>query len=268
MPNATGGSTFGSNCPSIRISTNSTELVILTHSAAVYVSVDGAAPTKYTQTAGIAVVITGLSGTHTYNIWCSDVFRLYVGILSGSFSNVTDKKRLDQFGDSITQGGSGGFSTQGDVETFAAASALGYVGGTYGVGGNTIAALNTRLDTVLAAKTVTGSDVAIIAVGRNDGATASGTRQSGYVSIINKLIAKGYGKILCRSVLRDGDGDSYPLINADIAAAVTTVADAKAVYVDIEGWSPVATHDDVHPIEAGYITMRGYAIADYPAYLP
>jgi hypothetical protein len=257
----------GTNPPSIMFKATTDSLYIATYSPTVFVSIDGAAPTKYTRTAGQGVLVTGLSGEHTYNIWSTSPQVLYVGIGSGSFSALTPLRRLDQFGDSITAGGASG-TVAGDVETFAVAAALGYVGGTSGLGGNTIATLGTRLTGVLAAKTVTGSDVAILAIGRNDIATASATRQSGYVSLINALITKGYGKIICRSVLRSDNGTSYTAVNDDIIAAIATVGDPKAVYLDIEGWFPVSQPDDTHPDVAGYEQMRVYGIADYPAVLP
>lgn len=264
--------TAGSAVPCVRFRCSATQLFVLTSQAYVFVSVDGAAPTRYAtgyaaSTPKLFTVPATYDGTaHNYSVWApnvmstSGVFGVYADAPPVTLSTAG---RLDQFGDSITRGA--GSTSPGDVETMSVAANLGYVGSTYGVDGNTVAALQARMASALLIKdTDVSKDVAIIAIGRND-AVWDAAAISNYTDIINQLLVK-YKTIICRGVLPEG-ANLWPTQNNGISALVTSLANARVKWLDTSAWSGIATADGVHPTDAGYVTIRGYAVAAYPALL-
>ncbi|MEO0870822.1 MAG: SGNH/GDSL hydrolase family protein [Pseudomonadota bacterium] len=261
------------NCGSIAIRGNYSEIVMVSKSRYFYLSEEGGAPTRYDVGAGggtndmRVVKITGLSGVKRYNAWggaSSENFSVG-GKIAGSRSDPGIAGTLDQYGDSITQGNSTGIS-KGEPELFHVASALGRVGTNFGIGGDTTAKLLARVPSILAEKTVTSSDVAIIAIGRNDspGNPMDAQNVTDYETIVTALLNAGYGRVICRGVLENETNDFSPY-NADIQSIVTGYADARVVFCDVSGWTDVTYVDGTHPDSAGYATMATYAISDYPA---
>jgi lysophospholipase L1-like esterase len=257
----------GSSVPSLRFRTTATKLLIQSSNNFVYVSIDGAAPTKYdtSNTTALATqvfTVSGLSGDHVYNVWASNnVSSSRFSVASdASIIDLSSKRRLDQWGDSLTGGDQPGAGLSGDVETMSVASVLGMVGSTYGIGGETIAGLAGRMANNVTGKTASASDVCIIAIGRND-TVWDATAITNYTAIISAALAK-YGRVLCRGVLPEG-ANLFPTVNNGISALVTSIANANVVFVNTSSWSGIATADGVHPTAAGYVTVRGYAAAAY-----
>lgn len=258
-----------SNVGAARIRGNFTKLVVASNGKSgfsdVYVSVDGGAPTKYTLpltpgVGGYAHQITGLSGTHTYTVWTNLDGIIFSAAGDGPHVDVGSKAQIHQFGDSITNGGSAVPTVLGEIDVLRVAAAMGYAGMTAGIGGQTVEALDTALVTYLAALTVTADDVAIVAAGRNNaGASWTGATDTAYASVISKLVAKGYGKIICRGILPDANrASTYPTENGYIEDAVTAAANADVVFCDVSTCPAFGSGDNVHPNAAGYATIAAY----------
>lgn len=251
---------------SIRFRAAATKLYIFASATHVFYSRNGGAPVRIA-TDGRGGFVEGLDGAlATYTVWSSGNNYLSVGA-DAALVDVGAKKRFDAFGDSIKAGDSvaGAYDqTRGDVETLGVAAALGFAGATYGLSGQTIAQLQTNITTILAALPAAGPlDVAELAIGRNDVAAGfDAARQTSYAAIIDALIAKGYGRVICRGVL---PAPVWTAFNAGIESLVAARADPKVVYVNTDSWSGIATGDGTHPTIAGYTAIRSYAI---PAYTP
>lgn len=269
------GTTNGSNIGSIKIAGAFSELyaAVTGNPARIGVSKNGGAPSFYSVTDDgtpkLKTIRVPCDGSlATYNIWDSGGGLAGGGHFSvagdATRQTVGDRKRMDQFGDSITFG-SGPGASQADVELMPVAAALGFAGSTVGVSGHTIAQCKTLLDTVIPLKTVTSADVAILAIGRNNvSGGIDSTEQADYLSCINKLLAKGYGKVLCRAILPDPNGvELWTAQNAALQAVVTTLADPKVIWVPTSTWLGYGSSDGLHPTAAGYVTLRGYAIPAY-----
>lgn len=232
---------------------------------AVWVSKNGAAPTKYAianpGSQGVVTEVSGLGGsTATYNVWVD-----HQGSNQTMFSVAGDtahldigtKKQLHQFGDSITFGVGG----LGEVDTLRVSASMGFAGLTMGVSGQTTTQLDTAMAGYLTNLTVTSSDVAVLAIGRNDVGSFNSTVQTAYTSIINKLITKGYGKIICRAILPSGDHSStFSTENAIIQSLVSAVGNANVVYMATSGCPVYSTvsNDLTHPDAAGYGVVAAY----------
>lgn len=266
------------NMPCVAVRGNPTELIITSRCRYTYVSVDGATPTRYDGGATNLeriINVTGLSGTKTYYVWAANTTstrtHLSVQLVGGTISNIATKQRMDQFGDSITNGtsGTGGLTSAGEVEYMRVAAALGYLGGNFGVAGNTVANLVLRVPQIISSKigasAIGANDVAILAIGRNDViGTWDATRISNYQTMVNDLLTAGYRRVLCRGILPEG-ANTWPAENASIQGIVTGFADPRVKFVDTSSWSGIQTSDVVHPNDAGYTTMAAYALAAYPA---
>lgn len=285
IPNSTPGYSYmvsGSNVPSTRIKTSARNLWVTSTNNYVFVSVDGGQATRYYSplwSGNVRVTQIKLDGNlHTYNVWQSRANGSNCIFSVGTDAPLNDigiKRRLDQYGDSITDGA--GSTSSGDVDTMQTAASLGMCGSAYGIAGETISQLLTRLPTLLAGKTVTSSDIAIIAEGRNNtGGSISAPILADYVSIINSLLSKGYGKVFCRGIIGStvsGANTYWPAENASLLAAVTSVANANVIFIDTSGWPVtfggtnggigIQLLDGTHPTDTGYITMAGYAITAY-----
>lgn len=279
LPAAVYGVT-GTNVPSVRFRTLSARhMIIVATSDYVYVSTDGAPAVRYWHTGvwdarAITVHLDGLA--HTYNVWQGNtkgngaVFS--VGV-DAPMVDVGDKIQMHQFGDSITA--CAGSESAGDAETMTVAAVLGCVGSTFGISGETVPQLNARLDALLAGITVNAGDIAIIAEGRNNAVGSwDSTLMGHYDSIIGKLLAKGYRRVLCRGIIGSAAPTTYfPLENASIQSVVTARADARVRFVDTSAWQVtsfgsnggvgIQLADNVHPTAAGYKTMVPLAVAAY-----
>lgn len=271
------GTSSNSNVASARVRGAIDKLYIGGNFDYVYVSKDGAAPSRYSVAAEANTpfrgrVLTGLGGgLATYNVWAKCNFsggRMHVGA-DVPFVDIGSKRRLDQFGDSITFGA--GCTSPGEVETMRVAAALGFTGSTCGISGYTIAQLDTLLTTVLPRRTITSNDVAVIAIGRNNvGGAFDAAETSGYQSIISKLLAAGYGTVLCRGILPAGDhGVTWPAENGSIQSIVAGLANPNVKFVDTSSYPTytTASNDNTHPDDAGYTTLAPYVEASYRAAL-
>lgn len=274
------GSSSNSDVPSVRIRGAINELYIAANSRYIYVSKNGAAPTRYdlgvvSNTPITGKILTGLGGDlASYNIWTGTITVLsgagHLGVSSPqALVDIGTKRRIDQFGDSITYGQ--GSTSPGDVEMMRVAAAIGFTGSTCGVSGYSIAQLDTLLTTVMPRRTVTSSDVAVIAIGRNHvGGAFDAAEISGYQSIISKLLTAGYGTVLCRGILPSGNlSTTWPDENGSIQSIVTGLANPNVKFVDTSGYPAYDTqsNDNTHPTDAGYTTLAPYVEASYRAAL-
>lgn len=260
-----------SNVGTIRFKAAATKLFVFASAPFVFYSRNGGAPVRVS-VPGNGTVIEGFDGTEAiFNVWSTSGYYLSAGA-DAPVVDVGTKKRMDQFGDSITAGDSlAGVADQnrGDVDALGVAAALGFAGSTYGKSGLTIAGLATDIGTLLGALPAAGSlDMAVLAIGRNDLVDGmDSTEQSDYNAIVDALIAKGYGRVLCRGVLPESGGP-FAAFNATMESLVTARADPKVVYINTNTWAGIATGDGVHPTIAGYATIRGYAIPAYTPHIP
>ena len=236
-----------------------------------FVSIDGAAPTRYGPLLSGMAVVPCDGNTHTYNVWSAGYTNIDVGV-DGPFQTITSTpKRLVQFGDSLTFGAYA--STEGNVETFGAAAGLGCVGSTFGLSGQTVEGLYADLTGILAGITTnTSADVAVLAIGRNNvGAVWTSTTNTDYAAMITQLRAK-FNKVICRGILNGGSGSTAPYLpsnatwpteNGYIQTLVTNAADPNVTYVDPTAWTDVAMANSTHPNDAGYATLIGHCITAY-----
>lgn len=234
----------------------------------IYVSKNGAAPTTVAitdpGTGGLCVEVGGLDGSvATYYVWTNKPKTGGLFCVAGDAAHVDcgTKYQMHQFGDSITYGG-GGAPVPGEVDVLRVAAAMGYVGLTAGIAGHTIAQLETALTSYLAALTVTANDVAIVTIGRNNtGGAFDGAETTSYTNIINALVTKGYGKIICRGILPSGNHSTeWTAENGSIASIVTGIGNANVVFCDVSGLGTYGTQasDNVHPDTSGYATIAAY----------
>uniref|UniRef100_UPI003B3BBEC3 SGNH/GDSL hydrolase family protein n=1 Tax=Sphingomonas sp. TaxID=28214 RepID=UPI003B3BBEC3 len=269
------------NAPAITVRGEYTTLAIAAQARYVDVSVDGGPITIYDTgtVVGQGVVLTGLSGTHTYSVSASAAIAgrwLSVGgfLGSGGIQNIATKRYLLQVGDSITQGDIFD-SNCGATDTYRVAAARGYAAGNLGVAGNTTAQLQARIDAALATMPSRGTnDIAIIAISRNDntyntdvGGNDGSFDQAtidNYTYIINALLAKGFGTVLCRGVLPETIG-SYPLKSASIQSIVTNMANPKVKFVSMADMGTVNRPDGVHPDALGYSQLAAIVQPKYVA---
>lgn len=251
-----------------------TEMFVIATSGNVYISKDGGYPRSYQlNSRGIAgLAYIPLDGSFSsYYVWCgepgSGANRIFAIGTNQSRQALSMQKRLIQFGDSISNGftSSAIQLTHGDVDTMHIAAHFGYVGSTTAVSGHTTANLQSNLSAWLAGYTVSSSDVAVVAIGRND-SVFDATWETNYTDIINQLLTKGFGKVLCRGVLPEGS-NLFPVTNAAIQARVTAASNPNVVFIDTSTWSGIETHDAVHPTQAGYHQITEYAKTAYAAYM-
>jgi hypothetical protein len=263
-----GADVWGTNLASARFTANCTGLLIVTHAQRVHVSVSGGVPsmidTGIADGASRAVYFPCTAGAQAYNVHADATAARYgsrllsVGVL-GTVSG-TAAAMLAQFGDSITAGNTG--SICGSVDTFEAAASLGMVGGTFGVGGQTTVGLHDRMDATLAGLDVRSGDVAIVAIGANDSAWTA-TQDTAYKGIVSKLLAKGFSKVLCRSLLRF-QGDTFSSLRTGIEATVASIADARVKHISTATVTPSA---GLHPDRAEYRVIAPQLAALYASAL-
>lgn len=275
---AVSGQTYGSNVGAIRVRGAFNRLVVtLNGPKKIGVSKNGAAPIYYSapDEAGNparAIVVPCDGSVSTYNVWDSGNTNSSGGtfaVAGDSFLlDIGARKDMDQYGDSITYG-SGPGATPVNTETMIVASAMGFLGSTNGVSGLTIAQMKTLLDSVLPAKVVVSLDVAILAIGGNsaeDGIDV--TDQADYSACIDKLLAKAYGKVLCRGILpRPGAETTIAAANAALKLVMDGKANSRLAWIEPVTWTGYETQDGTHPTAAGYLTIAGFAQPAYTAAL-
>lgn len=263
----------------MRIRTDSSKLLVFCYNRYFFISVDGGDPIRYDRgpTAPTASFyeVTLDGQLHTYNIWCrNSSWTANVGALSvaynGTLYDVGNKYKLDQFGDSITEGaGITSGAQAGEVDVHGAAAYFGRLGGSFGWSGEKTGGLKTRLPTLLPTLAPTVNDVAILAIGRNDtGAGWTAQVELDYANCIDQLIAV-YGKVLCRGIIPEGNPPAVPWSteNTTIAAIVAGKSNPNIIYINTDSWTDVQKADGTHPNEAGYATMREHCKTAYASYL-
>lgn len=272
------GSTYGSNIGSAKIRGAFTKMIVTVNgSRKIAVSKNGAAPTYYTAADESgdpvrAIVVPCDGSTSTYNVWDDGNYHT----AGGAFSIAVDsplldigiRRRFHQFGDSITYGPGPG-ATSVNTETMRVAAQLEFVGSTIGINGQTIAGCKTMLDNTLPLLTIGVDDVAILAIGGNsasDGIDA--TDQADYGLCIDKLLAKSYGKILCRGILPIASAQSIiDTANAALKSVMDAKANSRLVWIDPVTWTGYESQDNTHPTAAGYATIAGFAAPAYASAL-
>lgn len=268
------GTTYGSCINSVKIKGAFTKLAVtLNGTRKVGVSKNGGAATYYsvadeTDFPPRALIIPCDGSVSTYNVW-DDGNQVPTGgtfcvSADSAFLDIGTRRRLDQYGDSITFG-SGPGATSADTETMRVAAALGFVGSTNGISGQTVGGGKTMLDNVLPLRTVTTNDVAILALGGNNAADGiDSTEQADYGLCIDKLLAKGYGKVLCRGILPNaGAQAAVDAANVILKGVMDAKANPKLIWIDTSTWNTFTTIDGTHPDAAGYVSIAGYAIPAY-----
>lgn len=271
------GQNFGSNVGSIKLRGAFTKLTVSVNvSRKIAISKNGGDPTYYEiadeEGDSIRAILVPCDGsTSTYNVWDDGNGRNLNGHFAvagdATLMDIGTRRRLEQYGDSITFG-SGPGATSRNTETMRVAAAMGFVGSTNGVSGMTISGCDEMLDRVLPLKTIASSDVAILAIGGNSAAEGiDPTEQAAYSSCIDKLLAKGYGKVLCRGILNNAG--AQPLVdaaNVTLKAVMVAKVDVRLTWIDPITWT-FSTIDGTHPDAAGYATLAGYAVPAYTAAL-
>jgi hypothetical protein len=268
----------GTGIPSLRFTTTAKRMVVINPDPFVFVSIDGAAYTRYKATTAFGVYhVTYIDlpgGAHTYNVWQGSARGTNNVFAIGIDAAVTDcgaKRRLDQYGSSTTAGaGVGAANSDGQVETMSVAAALGMVGSTYGISGETIAGFVARMTALLAAKTVVSADVAVLQLGANDIGALDATATTNINNIITAMLAKGYGKVIVRghmSTLGQAGGTltSKTNDNLTLAGIVTAFGNANVTFVNpiALGWGIIDSPDTTHPSVVGYQTITPLAISAY-----
>ena len=269
----TGTATATSAVPSVRLRSATTYLDVSTQGTHFAVSIDGAAPTYYATgyTAGSRTAstrrITCDGVLRNYNVWSTNaagsgvLHMLSVGLDSTPVAITV--KRLHQYGDSITSGTAGtGITSSAYTDCMRVASALGMVGSTFGIAGQTSAQLATRIAAQVAlTNSDVANDIAVLAIGRNDGGVFS---SSDFDTMVAALLV-GYAKVLVRGVLNTGT--SFAAFNTSMSAWVAGKADARIVYIEPSGWTGINAPDGTHPSDAGHVTLANYCITDYAAHV-
>jgi lysophospholipase L1-like esterase len=271
------GQTYGSNVSSVKIKGAFSRLVVtLNGSRKVGVSKNGGPATIYSiaDEAGNpprVLVIPCDGSTSTYNVWddgnYKDTGGAFCVATDSAFLDIGARWHLDQYGDSGTFG-SGPGATSVDTETMRVAAALGGVGSTTGISGQTIGGGKAMIDAALALRTVNPGDVAILALGGNDAENEiDATKQADYGLCIDKLLAK-YSTVMCRGVLPKADAQSLVnAANAILKSVMVAKNDPRLIWIDPIGWAGFSTQDVTHPDAAGYVYIGDRAIPDYRALL-
>ena len=270
------GGTNGSSASSLKIRGSFSKLFVYSQASPnrVGVSKNGGLPTWHEvlsepESPARSVVIPCDGSLATYTVWNGGVAAIANGhfAVAGNTTPVASGpiQLLDQYGDSITDGVP---NIGSHVETMQVAAALGKLGGTNGVSGHTIAACKSLLDRILPLKTITSDDVAILAIGRNNVGAIDATARADYNLCIDKLLAKGYGKVLCRAIIPSATGaELWTTENAALQGLVTARANPKVIWVPTVTWFPYSSPDNTHPDAVGYLTLATFAEPAYRAAL-
>jgi lysophospholipase L1-like esterase len=273
---APSGQTYGSNIGSVKIKGAFTKLVVTLNGARkIGVCQNGGPPTFYSiaeesNNPSRAIVIPCDGSTSTYNIWDSGNSVNSGGVFAvagdSTFLDIGTRRRIEQYGDSVTYG-SGPGATPVDSELMSVAAKLGFVGSTNGISGQTVGGGKAMIDSCLAGRVVGPNDVAILSLGGNSAESGiDSTEQADYGACIDKLLAKGYGKVLCRGIFPIADTNTNNIAiaaNATLKSVMDAKANPKLIWIDTSTWTGYETIDGVHPTAAGYVTLAGYAYAKY-----
>jgi lysophospholipase L1-like esterase len=139
--------------------------------------------------------------------------------------------------------------------------------------GDTFVALEGKLDAALAALDVGASDVAVVSLGRNDTTAAmDATRLAAYNGILDKLVAKGFGQIMCLGAMPDA-GFLAAADPGQLNDSISDMVDARGagdnvVYVNRNNYTAITTADGTHPNDAGYLEMAALDVVSFDPLLP
>lgn len=288
FPNTGGNSNYSRNGIT-KIRAQTSEIWVFTGDPAGHYAIDNGAQVTTVFPAGIGErrcwrrLATGLdAGTqHTYTITngrtaaspSTDVPVQGVMIPSaGAYGTYTAQKTALQFGDSITEGANGASTIYtGTLDILVGSAAVGFCGLPCGKGGAVAATLDTAMDSIYDGNGhFPVGDVAILAIGRND--TSGAAFRASYDSIIGKLLAAGWPKVLCRGITPDQAGTFLLTLDTDIQTVVTARANVNVIFISSATWTNIGTNESppfsgTHPTDAGYITMAGYENSMYTTYL-
>jgi len=272
--------TYGSNTPSVTFVADCIMLMVLSKTQKITAIIGNAPSVIYNSG------IPGGNDITAHFIQCSPGAKRYtisagasnvlfpifsVGVV-GNLKTHGTVGVLDQFGDSITEGNR---YVWGSVETFGTAHQMLRAGETFGISGDNVQSLKTRLQSTTLARS--SQDVAVIAIGVNDVGSGWSTTKTGYYTdIINDLLARGYGRVLCRHMLPTTA--DYSAVNAGISAAVAACADLSrarvintsswphfsAIQVDLDEGGGV---DGLHLSDPEYAAAVPYCVSAYNAAL-
>jgi len=263
---AQGSTTNGVNTGSLGFTGSPTKLFFVTKASYVALSVDGGAPSYYAVGTDGGVIVDCDGQSHDYLCWDSGSASLpdpnvFTVGSDAALSDLAVEKRLHHFGHSIVAGDAAPTSPA-HTDMGRTSSRNGYHFNNLGVSGDTIANARARIDANLALLTVSSSDVMIIDLGRNDGATAlDATAQTNLNYIIDACETKGYGTILVLGGLIDAGYNPYTGGQAgSVSSLVTAQANPNVVYVDRSAYTGISTADGVHPNDAGYVTIDGFNV--------
>ncbi|KRR22629.1 hypothetical protein CQ14_30955 [Bradyrhizobium lablabi] len=275
----------------IKIRAQCSDIWVFTADTEAYISVDGAAMTQVTLTSlstfrAWKKITTGLDSTaaHDYLISCGSStssvtppLGIMIGGAGSSYSAIPATKKVIQYGDSITATfGNYAGQTAAIGAIYKVGASRGFIGANCGISGQNAAGLDSSLATIRAYRGIV-EDVAIIAIGRNDGGTASAAFKTSVTNVINALLTAGVPKIIVRGQ-NFGGAPGTPVggvVNRDqdLIDAVAALANANVVYVSPTTWTTIlgvtpntGAGDGTHPYtNVGTAALAAYEITSYAA---
>lgn len=267
------------------------DLWLFTGSNEIWIATDGGALTEYTigTTSPVASwrkIASGLDNTayHDYLIVPassgSNITEQSLGVMIGgasaTYSAVTSRPRLIQFGDSITQGDNRADTSTASTDVYKYCHSAGFMPHAAGYGGQTASQLALDIPGIVAAQAAL-PDYAILAIGRNN--TSGSGFQTDYLACINAILTAGIPKILCRRIIPDNLLDFKLTLDADIQTVVTTLANPTVGYMGDDTWIGITTIEGdggvdganptaggTHPDKTGYVTLAGLELSSITAF--
>ena len=274
---ATGGTVYTSNTCSVALRGPFKELLIVANGPGNFAySKNGGAPVYLTwpdedqnPVGGLRIPLDG--SLATYHVWNGGMFHNTGGhfAVTGDVPNQLAKlNKIDQYGDSVTAGAGPGANAV-HTEIMRVAANLGMLGSAVGISGLTIEGELEVIDRIVPLKVIGPNDVAILAIGGNNANEGfDQTEQDNYGLCIDKLLAAGYGKVLCRGILPlVGSESMINGLNDILHGVMDAKANPKLIFIDPRTWGTYDTQDGVHPTMAGYDTIASKAEPAYRAAL-
>jgi hypothetical protein len=248
------------------------ELDILTAQRYLFVATDDGEPAYFdtgaTSTNIKRVKISGLSGTHRYQVWTNSgnsggafLAYLYVGLTAPA--TAIDASRVDFYGASETAG-AGATSSAHQGLNFAM-SDIGAVSGQFAVSGNNLGNYASHMSSgALSNRDIDATkDFAVIQCTSNDGSLAYNSAQlANLQSCIDQTLAVYKAVIVVGTYPRLlTDGITYVRFTAacnSVQSYLASSPNPRVTYVDPEAWVGITTADGIHPNDAGNQVIRQY----------